>query len=186
GWLASGVSAGQPFRLRAERVVNAGGLFAQRLAANTEGLGGVPPLHLCRGRYFGYGGRSPFARLIYPMPEANTAGLGIHATLDLGGQLRFGPDVEYVQTLDYDVDERLRESFAAAIARYFPALDPQRLQPAYCGQRPKLSGAGEPAADFVIQTPAAHGLPGLVNLFGIEAPGLTASLAIAEQVAACL
>ena len=186
GWLASGVSAGEPFQLRAERVVNAGGLFAQRLATNTEGLAGVPPLHLCRGRYFAYSGRSPFSRLIYPMPEANTAGLGIHATLDLGGQLRFGPDVEYVEALDYGVDERLRAPFATAIARYFPTLNPTRLQPAYCGVRPKLSGAGEPAADFVIQTPAEHGLAGLVSLFGIESPGLTASLAIAERVAACL
>ncbi|UYP30814.1 NAD(P)/FAD-dependent oxidoreductase [Pseudomonas sp. Z8(2022)] len=186
GWQVEGCSAGEPFALQARRVINAAGLGAQRLAAGIDGLQEVPQLHLCRGRYFSYSGTSPFAHLIYPMPEANTAGLGVHATLDLGGQLRFGPDVEYVETIDYDVDECLRAPFAAAIARYFPALDAMRLQPAYCGVRPKLTGPGEPAADFVIQTPAEHGLDGLVNLFGIESPGLTASLAIAERVAASL
>ncbi|VXC16351.1 L-2-hydroxyglutarate oxidase LhgO (fragment) [Pseudomonas sp. 8AS] len=106
--------------------------------------------------------------------------------LGLAGQLRFGPDVRYLDALDYRVDEQLREPFATAIQRYFPGLDPARLQPGYSGVRAKLSGAGEPPADFVIQTPAAHGLQGLVNLFGIESPGLTASLAIAEKVAAAL
>ncbi|MFV9683251.1 NAD(P)/FAD-dependent oxidoreductase [Pseudomonas sp. NY15367] len=184
-WIASGHSAGEAFTLRAQRVINAGGPFAQRLAGTIEGLP-VPPLHLCQGRYFSYSGRSPFSRLIYPMPEANTAGLGIHATLDLAEQLRFGPDVHWQETLDYAVDENLRAPFAAAIARYFPALDAARLQPGYAGVRAKLSGPGEPAADFLIQTPADHRLPGLVNLFGIESPGLTASLAIAERVAGAL
>lgn len=184
-WIASGHSAGEAFTLRAQRVINAGGPFAQHLADTIEGLP-VPPLHLCQGRYFSYSGRSPFSRLIYPMPEANTAGLGIHATLDLAGQLRFGPDVHWQETLDYAVDENLRAPFAAAIARYFPALDAARLQPGYAGVRAKLSGPGEPAADFLIQTPADHRLPGLVNLFGIESPGLTASLAIAERVAGAL
>ena len=184
-WIASGHSAGEAFTLRAQRVINAGGPFAQHLADTIEGLA-VPPLHLCQGRYFSYSGRSPFSRLIYPMPEANTAGLGIHATLDLAGQLRFGPDVRWLETLDYAVDENLRAPFAAAIARYFPAIDAARLQPGYAGVRAKLSGPGEPAADFLIQTPADHRLPGLVNLFGIESPGLTASLAIAEQVAGAL
>ncbi|MED5611559.1 NAD(P)/FAD-dependent oxidoreductase [Pseudomonas sp. JH-2] len=184
GWIAEGVSVGEPFSIQAAQVVNAGGLFAQQLAARTEGLQGVPPLHLCQGRYFTYGGCSPFSHLIYPMPEANTAGLGVHATLDLGGQLRFGPDVRYLETIDYLVDEALREPFAQAIRRYFPGLDAERLQAGYAGIRPKLSGAGEPASDFVIQTAVDHGLPGLVNLFGIESPGLTASLAIAERVAA--
>ncbi|GBL58573.1 L-2-hydroxyglutarate oxidase LhgO [Pseudomonas citronellolis] len=184
GWIAEGVSVGEPFSIQAEQVINAGGLFAQQLAARTEGLEGVPPLHLCQGRYFTYGGRSPFSHLIYPMPEANTAGLGVHATLDLGGQLRFGPDVRYLEAIDYLVDEALREPFAQAIRRYFPGLDAGRLQAGYAGIRPKLSGAGEPASDFVIQTAVDHGLPGLVNLFGIESPGLTASLAIAERVAA--
>ncbi|SDO50602.1 NAD(P)/FAD-dependent oxidoreductase [Pseudomonas jinjuensis] len=184
GWIAEGSSVGEPFTLKAERVINAGGLFAQQLAGATAGLAGAPPLHLCQGRYFTYAGRSPFHHLIYPMPEANTAGLGIHATLDLAGQLRFGPDVRYLDAIDYRVDEQLRDAFATAIARYFPGLDAARLQPGYSGIRPKLAGPGEPAADFLIQTPEDHGLPGLVNLFGIESPGLTASLAIAERVAA--
>lgn len=188
GWFAEGLSAGEPFTLKARQVINAGGLFAVRLAERTEGLAArhVPRLYLCQGRYFSYTGRSPFGHLIYPMPEANTAGLGVHATLDLAGQLRFGPDVRYLDVIDYRVDEALREPFAQAIGRYFPGLDPARLAPGYSGIRPKLSGPGEPAADFLIQTPAAHGLPGLVNLFGIESPGLTASLAIAERVAQAL
>jgi L-2-hydroxyglutarate oxidase LhgO len=188
GWIASGVSGGEPFQIKAQRVVNAGGLFAQDLASRTEDLAAaqIPALHMCQGRYFTYAGRSPFQHLIYPMPEANTAGLGVHATLDLGGQLRFGPDVRYLDELDYVVDEALREPFATAIGRYFPGLDASRLNPGYSGIRPKLSGPGEAAADFVIQTPAQHGQPGLVNLFGIESPGLTASLAIAERVAAAL
>ena len=186
GWIASGQSNGEPFQLKAQRVINAGGLFAQQLAEQTEGLQSVPPLHLCQGRYFSYSGRSPFQHLIYPMPEANSAGLGIHATLDLGGQVRFGPDTQYLTQIDYRVDESLREPFASAIRRYFPSLDSARLVPGYSGIRAKLAGPGEPAADFIIQTPNDHGLPGLVNLFGIESPGLTASLAIAERVARAL
>lgn len=188
GWLVSGTSAGEPFQILADEVINAAGLDAQALAARIPGLpaAAVPRLHLCQGRYFSYSGRSPFQHLIYPMPEANTAGLGIHATLDLGGQLRFGPDVHYLERLDYSVDEALRAPFAAAIRRYWPGLDADRLVPAYSGVRPKLSGPGEPPADFVIQAPAQHGLVGLINLFGIESPGLTASLAIAERVAAAL
>ncbi|TBU87451.1 NAD(P)/FAD-dependent oxidoreductase [Phytopseudomonas dryadis] len=185
GWIASGTSAGEAFSLKAQRVINAGGLFAQHLARHTQGLAAqyIPQLHLCKGSYFNYSGRSPFRHLVYPMPEANTAGLGVHATLDLGGQLRFGPDTRYLETIDYRVDEQLRDAFATAIGRYFPALDADRLIPGYSGIRPKLSGAGEPAADFVLQMPTDHGLAGLVNLFGIESPGLTASLAIAERVA---
>ena len=186
GWIAAGQSNGEPFQLKAQRVINAGGLFAQQLARQTQGLHSVPPLHLCQGRYFSYSGRSPFQHLIYPMPEANSAGLGIHATLDLGGQVRFGPDTQYLTQIDYRVDENLREPFAAAIRRYFPSLDSARLVPGYSGIRAKLAGPGEPAADFIIQTPNDHGLPGLVNLFGIESPGLTASLAIAERVAQAL
>ena len=189
-WIVEGRSAGQPFRLRSTMLVNAAGLGAQRLATATEGLASrcIAPLHPCQGRYFSYSGRSPFSQLVYPLPERNSAGLGIHATLDLGGQLRFGPDVHYLDSADpdnpdYRIDPALAERFATAIRRYFPGLEPERLTPAYSGIRPKLSAAGEPAADFIIQTPAQHGLPGLVNLFGIESPGLTASLAIAERVA---
>lgn len=185
GWIASGKSAGEPFQIKTQQVINAGGLFAQQLAQQTSELPGatIPKLHLCQGRYFSYSGRSPFNHLIYPMPEANNAGLGVHATLDMGGQLRFGPDTEYIERIDYNVDAQLRDAFAAAISRYFPALDSARLSPAYSGIRPKLSGAGEPPADFIIQTSAIHGLEGLINLYGIESPGLTASLAIADRVA---
>ncbi len=185
GWRVEGTSQGEPFTLEAALVINAAGAFAQQLAAATEGLAEVhiPRLHLCQGRYFSYSGRSPFSHLIYPLPEANSAGLGIHATLDLAGQLRFGPDVRFVEEIDYRVDEQLRGAFADAIRRYFPGVEAQRLQPAYCGVRAKLSGRGEPPADFVIQDTSVHGLPGLINLFGIESPGLTASLAIAEHIA---
>ena len=187
-WLVHGHSQGEAFSLSADWVINAAGLFAQALAQHTEGLNAtlIPRLQLCQGRYFSYRGRSPFQQLIYPMPEANTAGLGIHATLDLAGQLRFGPDVHYLEQIDYKVDEQLRPTFARAISRYFPGLDPERLQPAYSGVRPKLSGPGEPAADFVIQSQHEHGLSGLINLFGIESPGLTSSMAIGDMVTACL
>lgn len=178
----SGHSSGEVFSLRTRQVVNAGGLFAQPLQA-AAGAQQILPLHLCQGRYFSYSGRSPFSHLVYPMPEANAAGLGVHATLDLGGLLRFGPDVRYLDTLDYQVDEALRERFAAAIARYWPEVDAARLQPAYAGVRPKLSGPGEPARDFVIQDQSEHGVPGLIALLGIESPGLTSSLALAELVA---
>lgn len=185
GLRLAGQSAGQPFSLSCRYLINAGGLFAQALASTLEGVARqqVPPLHLCQGQYFAYSGASPFTHLIYPMPEAHTAGLGVHATLDLGGQLRFGPDVRYQARLDYRVDIHCRASFAAAVQRYWPDCDPQRLMPAYAGVRAKLSGEGEPAADFVIQDHTCHAVPGLINLFGIESPGLTASLALAEEVA---
>jgi L-2-hydroxyglutarate oxidase LhgO len=142
----------------------------------------IPKLHRAKGNYYSLSGRSPFTHLIYPVPEPG--GLGVHLTLDLGGQARFGPDVEWVEALDYRVDAARATSFYASIRRYWPGLADGALQPAYAGIRPKLSGPGEPAADFVIQTPAEHGVRGLVNLFGIESPGLTAALAIGEQVAA--
>ncbi|MCJ8168383.1 NAD(P)/FAD-dependent oxidoreductase [Atopomonas sediminilitoris] len=194
-WHIHGHSSGEPFSLCAERVINAAGLWASNVATRIEGLSAehIPSQHNCRGHYFSYSGRSPFSRLIYPMPEANSAGLGIHATLDLGGQLRFGPDVDWHvapsslgSEPDYRFDEQRRAAFAQAIRRYFPTLDSQRLQPAYCGIRPKLSGPEQAAADFFVQGPREHGLPALVNLYGIESPGLTASLALAERVAALL
>ena len=169
--------------IAARTVVNAAGLGAQAVATATEGLatGHVPPLHLAKGVYFTYSGRTPFERLIYPVPEPG--GLGTHLTLDMAGQARFGPDVEWVDRIDYDVDPARRDRFAAAVRRFWPKADPERLNPGYAGIRPKLSGPGEPAADFVISGPGEHGLDGLVNLFGIESPGLTASLAIADAVA---
>lgn len=170
------------FRLRAHEVVNAAGLGAQRLASQIEGLPAntVPPLHLAKGSYFTLAGRAPFTRLIYPLPDE--AGLGVHLTLDLAGQARFGPDVEWVTTLDYTVDAARAPVFEEQVRRYWPSLPPRSLVPGYAGIRPKLVGPGEAAADFRIDGPRHHGLHGLVNLFGIESPGLTACLAIAEHV----
>ncbi|QGZ60332.1 NAD(P)/FAD-dependent oxidoreductase [Paraburkholderia acidisoli] len=168
--------------IRATCVVNSAGLYATKLAKRIRGLDArhVPPLYLARGNYFSVAGRVPFSRLIYPMP--NDAGLGVHLTLDLAGQARFGPDVEWIDAIDYDVDPRRAEAFYAAIRSYWPALPGDALQPAYAGIRPKLSGPGESPADFLIQGAASHGVRGLVNLFGIESPGLTAALAIAQRV----
>ncbi len=176
------VGGDAPATISSACVINSAGLHANALARKIRGLDArhVPPLYLARGNYFSISGRAPFSRLIYPMP--NEAGLGVHLTIDLGGQARFGPDVEWVDAINYDVDPQRAESFYAAIRAYWPALPEHALQPAYAGIRPKLSGPGEPAADFVIQGPAAHGVRGLVNLFGIESPGLTASLAIAQRV----
>jgi L-2-hydroxyglutarate oxidase LhgO len=126
-------------------------------------------------------GRSPFHRLVYPTAEPG--GLGVHVTLDLAGRVRFGPDVQWINGIDYTFDAARKEEFIAAIRRYYPALDAARVEEGYTGIRPKISGPAEPAADFMISGPADHGVPGLVNLFGIESPGLTASLAIAENVA---
>ena len=176
------VGGSSPTTIGTACVINSARLHANTIARKIRGLDArhVPPLYLARGNYFSISGRAPFNRLIYPMP--NEAGLGVHLTIDLGGQARFGPDVEWVDSINYDVDPQRAESFYAAIRAYWPALPDHALQPAYAGIRPKLSGPGEPAADFLIQGPAAHGVRGLVNLFGIESPGLTASLAIAQRV----
>ena len=173
---------GGPMRLRCRELVNAAGLGAQGVASRIEGLkpGSVPPLHLAKGNYFALTGRCPFSHLIYPIP--NEAGLGVHLTLDLAGQGRFGPDVEWTERIDYDVDPRRGDGFYAEIRSYWPELPDGALQPAYSGMRPKLVGPEAVAADFRIDDALAHGAPGLVNLFGIESPGLTASLAIAARV----
>lgn len=170
--------------LRARLVVNAAGLDAQQVALSMAGLPHetVPPIHLAKGNYFSIAGRSPFSRLIYPVPE--DGGLGIHLTLDLQGRARFGPDVEWVQARSYDVDPARAAAFVPAIRRYWPRLPDDALQPAYAGVRAKLTGPGGKAADFVIATPREHGIAGLVNLFGFESPGLTASLAVGDHVAA--
>jgi L-2-hydroxyglutarate oxidase LhgO len=174
----------EPGEVEAEILVNAAGLGAQAVAMRTEGYPAarVPRRVLAKGSYFGFAGRAAFARLVYPAPVEG--GLGVHVTLDLAGRMRFGPDVEWVSEEGYDVDPRRADAFYAAIRRYFPALPDGSLVPDYAGMRPKLTGPGEPAADFLIDGPAEHGLQGLVQLFGIESPGLTASLAIAEHVAA--
>ena len=162
------------------RLVNAAGLHAPELAARTAGLAAqhVPQTHYAKGNYFMLSGRAPFRHLIYPVPEA--AGLGVHLTLDLAGQARFGPDVEWVASPDdLHVDPARAAAFAQAIRSYWPDLPDNALQPAYAGIRPKLGDARAPAADFIVQGPATHGLAGLVNLFGIESPGLTSCLALA-------
>lgn len=176
-----------PMRIRAGLLVNCAGLGAQGLASKLTGLpaASVPPLAFAKGNYYSLAGRSPFSRLVYPVPEPG--GLGVHLTIDLGGQARFGPDVEWVDNaLDYRVDPARSAAFYASIRRYWPDLPDGALQPGYAGIRPKLGGPGTATADFMIQGPAEHGVPGLVNLYGIESPGLTASLAIAEAVLARL
>jgi L-2-hydroxyglutarate oxidase LhgO len=176
-----------PATVICRHLVNSAGLYAQRVASRVEGLAGthIPKLVLAKGSYFGCAGRPAFTRLIYPAPI--DGGLGVHVTIDLAGRLRFGPDVEWLATndpdaVDYTVDPERAQSFYAAIRRYWPGLPDDALAPDYSGCRPKLSGPGEPAADFRIDGPELHGIPGLVNLFGIESPGLTSSLAIADEV----
>jgi L-2-hydroxyglutarate oxidase LhgO len=172
-----------PMRIAASMVVNATGLGAQALARSVAGLPAdtIPPLHLAKGNYFSLNGRSPFSRLIYPIPIPG--GLGVHLTLDLAGQAKFGPDVEWVDAIDYDVDPRRASSFYAAIRTYWPDLPEGSLQPGYAGVRPKIARPGGSTTDFLLQTEKDHGVAGLINLFGIESPGLTASLAIAEWLA---
>ena len=163
-------------------LVNSAGIKAPSVARLIEGYpaGSAPRELYAKGNYFALSRRSPFTRLVYPVPEPG--GLGVHVTLDLGGQARFGPDVEWVDAIDYRVDPRRGERFYAAIRRYWPGLPDGALAPGYAGIRPKICGPGEAAADFVLQGPREHGVPGLVNLFGIESPGLTASMPLADEV----
>lgn len=173
--------------LRAREVVNAAGLHACAVARSIRGLdpAQVPQAHYAKGSYFALAGRAPFRHLIYPAPQ--DAWLGVHLTLDLGGQARFGPDHEWLdlsdpQAIDYRVEPERATAFYAEIRRYWPALPDESLRPDYSGVRPKIHGPGEPAPDFRIDGPARHGVPGLVNLFGIESPGLTSALAIGDYV----
>ncbi|MGD1826402.1 L-2-hydroxyglutarate oxidase LhgO [Chromobacterium violaceum] len=172
--------------LLAKRVVNAAGLFAPDVARAIAGLraDSIPQARYARGVYFSLQGRAPFSRLVYPLPEAG--GLGSHLTLDLAGQARFGPDVEWVDGVDYRVDPARADAFYRAVRAWWPQLPDGALAPGYAGIRAKIAGPGEPDADFVIQGPAVHGAPGLVNLFGIESPGLTSCLAIADAALAQL
>jgi L-2-hydroxyglutarate oxidase LhgO len=169
--------------LRARTIVNSAGLDAPQIARSIEGFPAahVPQAYFAKGNYFTLAGRSPFSRLVYPVPEPG--GLGVHLTLDLAGRARFGPDVQWVDVCDYGVDPRRADKFYAAIRAYWPGLADGALQPAYSGIRPKISPPHAAAADFRIDGPEVHGRPGVVNLFGIESPGLTASLAIADYVA---
>jgi L-2-hydroxyglutarate oxidase LhgO len=176
----------EPARLLARSFVNAAGLGAQDVATSLDGFPQhlVPKRHLARGCYFSLTGRAPFSHLVYPVPVPG--GLGTHLTLDLAGRARFVHDGEWIDRLDYAVNPARGDSFYAAIRRYWPGLKDGALQPDYAGIRPKISGPGEPAADFVIQDRRDHGIDGLVNLFGIESPGITAALALAEEVLARL
>lgn len=169
-------------RIRSRTLVNAAGLHASRVAWALDGLGTehVPVTRYAKGTYFLLKGSGPFRRLVYPLPEAG--GLGVHVTMDLAGQTRFGPDVEWVSEVDYSLDTGRAESFREAIRSYWPGLPENSLVPGYVGVRSKVVGAGEPPGDFIIQGPDVHGIPELVNLFGIESPGLTAALAIGEYV----
>jgi L-2-hydroxyglutarate oxidase LhgO len=172
--------------VRFDAVVNAAGLAAQRLAGATEAYPAarVPRLVLAKGNYFSCAGRPAFSRLIYPAPVPG--GLGVHVTLDLAGRMRFGPDVEWIERENYDVDAGRAAAFYRSIRDYWPGLPDGALQPDYAGIRPKLTGRGEPAADFMIDAPKDHGLPGLVHLFGIESPGLTCALSLAQEVVSYL
>lgn len=177
------VASEGPCRLRSRYVVNAAGLHAREVLSRL--LGGrvpdrAPQQYYAIGHYYGYHSAPPFQRLVYPTPDRD--GLGVHATLDISGQVRFGPDVRWLERIDYAFDDSQREAFVEAIRRYFPHVRTESLQPGYTGIRPKLKGPGEGPSDFCILTKAEHGLLGLVSLHGIESPGLTAALALAERV----
>jgi L-2-hydroxyglutarate oxidase LhgO len=177
-----GINDEEPL-LRTNTVVNSAGLHAPHVARLISGFPArhIPTPYFAKGNYFTLSGRSPFERLVYPVPEPG--GLGVHLTLDLAGRARFGPDVQWVEQCEYHVEPRRAERFYAAIRTYWPELADGALQPAYAGIRPKINGPKEAAADFRVDGPDTHGVPGIVNLFGIESPGLTASLALAAYVA---
>jgi L-2-hydroxyglutarate oxidase LhgO len=176
------VGGDDPISLRCRLLVNSAGLHAPDLARQIDGMppDRVPTAYYAKGNYFTLSGRSPFSRLIYPVPVPG--GLGVHLTIDLGGQARFGPDVEWIDSIEYTVDPSRCDSFYDAVRKYWPGLKDGALQPGYAGIRPKTVPKGAPGQDFVVQGPQSHGVAGLINLFGIESPGLTASLAIADHV----
>jgi L-2-hydroxyglutarate oxidase LhgO len=177
------IGGAEPSRILCRSVINSAGLWAPLVAAKIAGIpaASIPTAYFAKGHYFTMAGKSPFSHLVYPVPVPG--GLGIHVTLDLAGQVRFGPDVSWLDSVDYSFDNARAASFYQAIRTYYPDLQDDALVPGYTGIRPKLAPAGAPNADFVIQGPADHGVPGLVNLYGIESPGLTASLAIADITA---
>ncbi len=176
------IGGAEPLKLQCRMLINAAGLYAPALAREITGMSRekIPQAYFARGHYFTLSGRSPFSRLIYPVPVPG--GLGVHLTLDLAGQAKFGPDVEWIDDIAYGVDPARGTGFYAAIRRYWPDLRDGALQPGYSGIRPKIVPPGAPAQDFYVQGPGDHGVAGLVNLFGIESPGLTASLALADHV----
>ena len=183
------VGGAEPMRLKTRTLVNSAGLYAPGLARKIAGMPSdkVPAAYYAKGNYFTLAGRSPFSRLIYPVPVPG--GLGVHITVDMGGQAKFGPDVEWIdpgtpEKIDYTVDPHRADKFYAAVRKYWPALKDGALQAGYAGVRPKIVPQGAPAQDFTLSGPAQHGVAGLVHLFGIESPGLTASLSLAEHVRA--
>jgi len=193
--VSSVANAASGFRLTVEDLaeefscktfINAAGLWATDIATEVGQLDAEHSerIHFVKGQYFAYQGKSPFNHLVYPIPI--DGGLGVHATNDMGGSARFGPDIEWVNTIDYAFDDGKKDRFVESIKKYFPGLDESKLTPAYTGIRPKLTGPGDEARDFIIQGPAEHGVAGLVNLLGIESPGLTASLAIGDYVKSLL
>ena len=177
------VGGEDPAKIAAKTLINSAGLRAPSVARLIAGFPAdkIPPELYAKGNYYALAGRSPFKRLVYPVPEPG--GLGVHLTLDLAGQARFGPDVEWIDSIGYTVDPRRAERFYASVRRYWPGLRDGALIPGYAGIRPKITPPGEPAADFLVQGPRDHGVAGLVNLFGIESPGLTAALALADEAA---
>ncbi len=176
------VGGAEPMTLAADLVVNSAGLDAVAVAASFAGapVDKFPKAYLAKGNYFSLLGKQPFSRLVYPMPVPGA--LGVHVTVDLAGQCKFGPDIEWVVTRDYDMDPSRADSFYAAVRAYYPDLKDGALTPSYAGLRPKIHGPGDPQPDFMVQGPAEHGVPGLINLFGIESPGLTASPGVARAV----
>ena len=184
GEITLSVGGDAPMELTCREVINTAGLGAQGISRNIKGLNPdtIPPLYFAKGNYFVLSGKTPFNHLIYPVPVAG--GLGTHSTLDMGGQTKFGPDVEWSDTIDYTVDPNRGDSFYASIRRFWPGLPDGSLQPGYVGVRPKLAGpdGGKYDSDFLIQGSADHGVPGMVNLYGIESPGLTSSMTIADYV----
>lgn len=176
------VGGNEPTAIIARHVINCAGLAAQHVAHGIQGVPSrsIPAARYAKGNYYALSGRAAFSHLIYPVPEPG--GLGVHLTLDLAGQARFGPDVEWIDAIDYSVNPARADTFYAAIRRYWPDLPDASLHPAYAGIRPKLAAPAGHDADFVIHGQAQHGVPGLINLYGIESPGLTACLAIADTV----
>ena len=178
------VGGTEPMTLRCRLVINSAGLYAPDVAAKIASMPSdkIPTAYYAKGNYFTLTGRSPFTRLIYPVPVPG--GLGVHITVDLGGQAKFGPDVQWIDSIDYSVDPHRSDKFYDAVRKYWPGLEDGALQPGYAGIRPKIVPPGAAAQDFTITGPADHGVPGLIHLFGIESPGLTASLSLAEHVRA--
>lgn len=178
------VGGEEPTQIACDVLINSGGLWAQEIAKTIEGVPpeSIPPRFLAKGCYFTLAGKPPFKRLIYPAPEVKFASLGLHVTVDLAGQVRFGPDLEWVDKIDYDVPDDRAAKFYETIRHYYPGLKDGTLQPGYAGVRPKLQKPGGAPEDFLIQGPAAHGIPNLIMLYGMESPGLTSSLAIADEV----